>query len=86
MSASSTHSCGPAPLHYEDYVHRRSKANSYPLSLAVCGNPFPKMIRGRRTSVLYKEGRPPLRRDLIFISGLLARLSWFFNLWPVRAL
>jgi hypothetical protein len=44
------------------------------------------MIRGRRTSALYKEGRPPLRGDPIFISGLLARLSWFFYLWPVRAL
>jgi hypothetical protein len=54
--------------------------------MAVCGNPFPKKIRGRRTRPLYKEGRPPLRRDPIFFSGLLARLSWFFYLRPVRAL
>jgi hypothetical protein len=59
---------------------------SCPPSLAVCGNPFPKMIRGRRTLALLKEGRPPLRGDQIFISGLLARLSWFFYLRPVRAL
>jgi hypothetical protein len=52
----------------------------------MCGNPFPKMIRGRRTRALKKEGRPPLRGDLIFFSGLLARLSWFFYLRPVRAL
>jgi hypothetical protein len=57
-----------------------------PPSLAVCGNPFPKMIRGRRTLALQKEGRPPLRGDGIFIFGLLARLSGFFYLWPVRAL
>jgi hypothetical protein len=51
-SASSTHSCGPAPLLYEDYIYRRPKTNNCPSSLAVCGNPFPKMIRGRRTSAL----------------------------------
>jgi hypothetical protein len=55
-------------------------------SLAICGNPFPKLMRGRRTSVLLKEGRLPLRKDLIPISELLARLSWFFYLRPVRAL
>jgi hypothetical protein len=44
------------------------------------------MIRGRRTPALQKEGRPPLRRDLIFIFKLLARLSWLFYLRPVRAL
>jgi hypothetical protein len=54
--------------------------------LAVCGNPFPKKIRGRRTLALLKEGRSPLIGDRIFISGLLARLSWFFYLWPTRAL
>jgi hypothetical protein len=44
------------------------------------------MIRGRRTLALQKEGRPPLRGDGIFIFGLLARLSGFFYLRPVRAL
>jgi hypothetical protein len=43
-------------------------------------------MRGRRTSVLLKEGRLPLRKDLIPISELLARLSWFFYLRLVRAL
>jgi hypothetical protein len=44
------------------------------------------MIREMRTRALQKEERPPLRGDRIFISRLLARLSWFFFLWLVRAL
>jgi hypothetical protein len=51
-SASSTHSCGPAPLPNEDQVYRKSIVYSCPPSLAVCGNPFPKKIRGRRTLAL----------------------------------
>jgi hypothetical protein len=31
---------------------RKNQDYSYPPSLAMCGNPFPKMIRGRRTWAL----------------------------------
>jgi hypothetical protein len=43
-------------------------------------------MRGRRTLALQKEGKLSLRTDLVLIYELLARLSWFFSLRPVRAL
>jgi hypothetical protein len=48
--------------------------------------PLPQDDKGKKDIGAIKEGRPPLRKDLIFISGLLARLSGFFYLRPVRAL
>jgi hypothetical protein len=48
--------------------------------------PLPQDDKGKEDLSAIKGGRPPLRADPIFISGLLARLSWFFNLRPVRAL
>jgi hypothetical protein len=74
------------PLYSTKTTSTEDPRQQLSLSLAICGNPFPKMIRGRRTSALEKEGRPPLRRDPIFIFRLLARLSWFFYFRPVRAL
>jgi hypothetical protein len=54
--------------------------------LAACGNPFPKKIRGKEDLGTIKGGEATVRGDLIFISGILARLSWFFYLRPARAL
>jgi hypothetical protein len=48
--------------------------------------PLPQDDKGKEDLGTIKEGRPPLRRDPIFISGLLVRLSWFFYLRPARAL
>jgi hypothetical protein len=48
--------------------------------------PLPQDDKGKEDLGAIKGGRPPIRRDLIFISELLARLSWFLYLWPVRAL
>jgi hypothetical protein len=54
--------------------------------LVVCGNPFPQVDKGKKDLSAIKGGEAPLRKDQIFIFELLARLSWFFYLWPVRAL
>jgi hypothetical protein len=35
---------------------RKNQDYNCPPSLAVCGNPFPMMIRGRRTKALIKGG------------------------------
>jgi hypothetical protein len=48
--------------------------------------PLPQVDEGKEDLGAIKGGRLPLRKDLISISELLARLSWFFYLRPVRAL
>jgi hypothetical protein len=40
-SASSTHSCGPVPLLYEDYVHRRLKTTAIPSPWPFVATPSP---------------------------------------------
>jgi hypothetical protein len=44
---------------------RPPKTEDYncPSPWLYCGNPFPKLMRGRRTSALKKEGRLPLRKE-----------------------
>jgi hypothetical protein len=42
--------------------------------------PLSQDDKGKEVLGAIKEGRPPLRRDSIFISGLIARLSGFFYL------
>jgi hypothetical protein len=48
--------------------------------------PLPQVDEGKEDLGSIKEGKLPLRNYLILISELLARLSWFFYLRPVRAL
>jgi hypothetical protein len=62
----------------------KTEDNSCPSPWLYCGNPFPKLMRGRRTLHYKRRGGCPLER--IPISELLARLNWFFYLWPARAL
>jgi hypothetical protein len=52
---SSTQSCGPAPLLYEDYVHRRLKTTYVPL-LGRLWQPLPQVDEGKEDLGAIKGG------------------------------
>jgi hypothetical protein len=54
-SASSTHSCGPAPLLYEDYVYRKLKTTAIPL-LGRVWQPLPQVDKGKEDLGAIKGG------------------------------
>jgi hypothetical protein len=54
-SASSTHSYGPAPLLYEDYIHRRLKTIAIQL-LGRLWQPLPQVYKGKEDLGAIKGG------------------------------
>jgi hypothetical protein len=80
----------PTPVdrrHYPTKTMSTEDSRQKLSSLLGClWQPLAQDDKGKEDLGAIKGGRPPLRGDSILISGLLARLSWFFYLRPVRAL